>query len=473
MSATLIEIETEDLAAAARQLVYDAVDPIGVGSRRLWSALSGCGGMAGTDPGGTAWATAYDRSATAALNAAVAAGEAAGQLARMLAQTASNYESADVHSSVAVRHRLADALSAVPVVPHLWLPGCVPPSAAGGSSGGGPPGWGLVSAAVGCVWPNGHQDRLRRAAHAWGTAATGLRSSADGVLTAARAAQQHRLPEADDIFVVCTDLSNRLSEIADLHDQLADSCRQLADRIDQLHGEVVGELKDLLEWTAGIEAGGALLSLVSFGAAEVPAQAAEAARIARTADLVAGCIQRFLSAVHAFSAGIGLISERAELLAARLRQLLDVPLLEPALAGIGPIRVLNSARELGAATRLALDANAPILRASEVAGGHTIERHVALTDAELIARNIPQASTFTDLATAEAVTARNVAAHAAEIRAWLNGASPDLIITSFAPLNAGRVYIAAARRFVPPRRVLTKLTRHGKAYFVVTSYLLP
>ena len=474
MPAALIELETEDLAGAARELICSAVDPIGVSSRRLWSRLADCAGMAGSDAGGTAWAAQYDRAAGAAVNAAVDAGTAAGQLARMFAQTARNYELADAHSSLALRRRLDAAVSAVPVPPFLSLPGCLPASAAGTTPGGGPPGWGLICDAVGYLWPNGHQDRLRSAAAEWRATATSLRSAADAVLGAPAGARRHWLPEAQDMTSVCTDVSDRLREIAELHDQLADACLRLAEQIDHLHAEVIGELRSLVEWTAGIQATGAVLSLFTFGAAEAPTQVTEAARIARTAEVVAASIQRFVQAAHSLAAGVGAITERAGLVGARLRRLLDIPLLEPALAGVGPVRVLNEARELGAVGRLERSAQAPTLAASESAGGHTIARHVGLTDAELVARNLPHASTFPDLATAERVTAQNISANAAEVKRWLrNPMDPRLTITASADASAGRVYVAATTSFASPREVLTTLVRSGKGYFVLTSYLLP
>ena len=58
---------------------------------------------------------------------------------------------------------------------------------------------------------------------------------------------------------------------------------------------------------------------------------------------------------------------------------------------MGPLRVLHEGREIGAVVRLERSAQAPTLAASELAGGHAITRHVGLTDAELIARNLPHA----------------------------------------------------------------------------------
>ena len=113
------------------------------------------------------------------------------------------------------------------------------------------------------------------------------------------------------------------------------------------------------------------------------------------------------------------------------------------------------------------------LAEAEKIGGHTITRHVGLTDEELIARGLPEASTFNDLATAEAATARNIAAHQAEIRTWLEGSSKRLKIVSPADGTAGRIYLSDSGEFVQPRHVLTILKRTGNGYYVRTSYLLP
>jgi hypothetical protein len=73
----------------------------------------------------------------------------------------------------------------------------------------------------------------------------------------------------------------------------------------------------LLEWTVGIEAGGALLSLVSFGAAEGGAQGVEAARVAVTAGRVGKIIQTLIDlagtltrAVTSVFSKIGKVAQR-------------------------------------------------------------------------------------------------------------------------------------------------------------------
>jgi hypothetical protein len=271
--------------------------------------------------------------------------------------------------------------------------------------------------------------------------------------------------------VVCNTTSDRLQEIAAVHDELADACDRLAERIDHLHAEVVDELRSLVEWSAAIEGAGAVLSLFTFGIAEAPAQVAEGVRIARTATFVAGCVERFLSAAESLAAGIRAIADEAGAVAARLGRLLEIPLAEPALAGVGSMRVLRDAPEIQAVVRMERSADAPILTSSEQLGGHTIARHIALTDEQLIARNLPEASTFTDLANAERLTSQNLGRHRTEIGSWLSGSEPTLVLQSPVGPSAGRIYVRATRSFESARRIRTVLVRTRTAFYVKTSYL--
>jgi hypothetical protein len=116
-------------------------------------------------------------------------------------------------------------------------------------------------------------------------------------------------------------------------------------------------------------------------------------------------------------------------------------------------------------------AQARTLAESERLGGHTIAKHVGLTNGELMARNIKNASTFKDLETAETLTRANLRANRLKIRAWLKGSDEDLVIKSSAPRDAGRIYRRATGEFVEPRRVRTILYRRGNGYYVRTSYL--
>ncbi|PHZ25767.1 hypothetical protein CS533_19860, partial [Yersinia bercovieri] len=65
------------------------------------------------------------------------------------------------------------------------------------------------------------------------------------------------------------------------------------------------------------------------------------------------------------------------------------------------------------------------LAAHEAAGGHLIDRHVGKTEAELLNRvstgNVKSASSFTDRATAEAVTSKAIDSNQAKIDSYLSG----------------------------------------------------
>uniref|UniRef100_A8GJ82 Filamentous haemagglutinin family outer membrane protein n=1 Tax=Serratia proteamaculans (strain 568) TaxID=399741 RepID=A8GJ82_SERP5 len=65
------------------------------------------------------------------------------------------------------------------------------------------------------------------------------------------------------------------------------------------------------------------------------------------------------------------------------------------------------------------------LAAHEAAGGHLIDRHVGKTEAELLNRvstgNVKSASSFTDRATAEAVTSKAIDSNQAKINSYLSG----------------------------------------------------
>ena len=210
----------------------------------------------------------------------------------LFAQSARNYERADLASSPsrAERNTVLAAVVALPGPTSLRYSPSVP-SAAGGS-GGGPPGWSVVQHAVGYVWPNGHQDRLRRAAAAWNAAAASVDDAAVEANLPSVAFALDRLPERDDVVTVCCGVASHLQELAGVQRSLADACEQLAGHIDRVHADVEHELAGLA-WQSGVIEGiGLLVSIPTVGAAELPTQGVEASRIAAVARRVASLIRR-------------------------------------------------------------------------------------------------------------------------------------------------------------------------------------
>ncbi len=358
MTSTLVVLETQDLAAAARMLRLWVAEPVEARITALSRELDGCAGMAGSDPGGVAWSDSYDRAATVALQAGADLAGAVDRLALMFAQTARNYEAADSASTAEERRLVDSAVSSLPRFAHhpFGLPVCMPPSAAGGS-GGGPPGWGLVAGAVGHVWPNGHQDRLRGAAAAWTAAAEALQRGADDTVSAAGLAISDGLPEAPDMWTVCNSLGEQLRTLAHVYRSLGAGCEAFSHHLDEVHAAVEGELESLIEWTAGIEVAGGLFSVLTLGLAEGPTQAAEAARIGATATRVANLIERFGGLVRTLAQSVAPLADHAMAVSARARVFLDTKLTDAAVTTVRRYRTLRLSNVPGAIGRISGEAD--------------------------------------------------------------------------------------------------------------------
>jgi hypothetical protein len=274
-------------------------------------------------------------------------------VASMLGQTARNYAAAEAASTADERYVVDATLAALPpALAPYFLPVCLPSSAVGGS-GGPPSGWSLVEHLVGYVWPNGHQDRLRRAASAWRSSGQALRHAADNSVDACRLALTNGLPEADDIWTVCEGMAGRLRRVGELHGAVGTACDELAAHLDEVHAQVIGELESLLAWSAGIQVLGGLLSIVSFGTAEAPTQAAEAGRIASAAARISQLIERFVALARAAAQSVVALSERADQISAELLGLNGVRLSTVVVTTVSRYRAIRSIQEARAVNRLA------------------------------------------------------------------------------------------------------------------------
>ncbi|RPF21149.1 polymorphic toxin-type HINT domain-containing protein [Myceligenerans xiligouense] len=110
----------------------------------------------------------------------------------------------------------------------------------------------------------------------------------------------------------------------------------------------------------------------------------------------------------------------------------------------------------------------------ESAGGHTIDRHVGLSDTDLRGRGISQASTFSNVAAAEKATGGNLATNRLKIDNWLTaGTKQRLEITGTMNPVDGRVYTRATDTFGSPDAILSVLQRNPSmpgGYHIVTSF---
>lgn len=90
-----------------------------------------------------------------------------------------------------------------------------------------------------------------------------------------------------------------------------------------------------------------------------------------------------------------------------------------------------------------------------------------------MARNLPYASTFTDLSAAETATGDNIAANESVIAKWLSGTSARLAIQNGVDSAGGTIYERATQSFISPSAVNTVLVRIASGYNILTSYPIP
>ena len=136
-----------------------------------------------------------------------------------------------------------------------------------------------------------------------------------------------------------------------------------------------------------------------------------------------------------------------------------------------------------AARIIAVRAGRIVLAEEEAAGGHTIARHVARSEAQLRTRllaepRIPAASSFTSLRMAETVVSDTLRANAGQIRAWAAAANSTrpLTLTYAGSSDIGYGVVRATGALTKMRKaliVLAKTRQAGKVYFVLTSYPTP
>ncbi len=285
----------------------------------LGGALAGSGGMAGTDPAGAAWSDAYDAAAADATGVTQDVLNGCYQLAGLLAATGFNHASANLASTPGAG-MVADPTD-YSAASAVFDP---PPSALGGPAGGlgAPAGWSLIAHLVEAVWPNGHQDRLQAAGAGWASAADAISTAGWVVDSAVASVEAQVSPEVPDAVTACSAMGGHIADLADAHRALGAACSDYAAHLNEAHSEAICELSSLVKWTAGIEAGGALLGLFSFGAGEAAAQVAEAARVAATAARVSAILARLADLVETVVAAISAATARVVEISARLRPLL-------------------------------------------------------------------------------------------------------------------------------------------------------
>lgn len=119
------------------------------------------------------------------------------------------------------------------------------------------------------------------------------------------------------------------------------------------------------------------------------------------------------------------------------------------------------------------------LAADEAAGGHTLDRHVGRSDAELLRRlaeerGISAASSFTDRATAERVVAATLERERGRIDRWLERGGGNLALDYRGDPGeiVGRTLLRGDREPRATGEARVVLRRRDGSYFVLTAYPL-
>lgn len=166
-----------------------------------------------------------------------------------------------------------------------------------------------------------------------------------------------------------------------------------------------------------------------------------------------------------------------------------VAFLAVALSGCGPSGTATPARQNAAPTgssppaieqfRTAPPETSHDLSADEALGGHTLQRHVGKSDADLIARlerepTISSASTYTDRATAESVVGAALRRDNRAFTSWRarSGRRPNFALRYRADRVIGRTMARGRAESVPCDRavIVLRWDERRERYYVLTSY---
>lgn len=291
---------------------------------KLTGTLGDSGAMAGDDTGGQAWAEQYDRAAGPLVQAGCQVGGAMAQMANLLNASLSNHEAADFGSRV-YGPPMGGSTPDDPNPDH-WsesLSVADPPSAYGGT-GDQPSWWHWIAGHVGgLLWPDADTGQLRAAGDAWKTAGQQISLYSAHVESARGQIGLQRSEEIPHAVAVCRKVSSQMSELSSAYTSIGQACADYAEQVDQHHREIEDELKSFVEWTIGIEIGGAVVGLLTVGIGEAAAQAVEAAKVAEAATKVISILNRLIELARLAALRIGEVVGKAAEIGDALKGLLS------------------------------------------------------------------------------------------------------------------------------------------------------
>ncbi|WP_286151149.1 MULTISPECIES: hypothetical protein [unclassified Mycobacterium] len=309
--------------------------------------LAGFAGMAGTDLAAKSFAATYDPAVNALVEALGNLGEGAAKVGLILGTSAHNYNDANA----AAAHKPPPDIGPMPDQPL----GCPPtpnvPSAWGDPSAG-PWWWDLiVSYAQSKLWPDGHQDQLRKSEGKLNAIANWAYRQAELLWDGMGHLRGQDAEDIDAGYAVVSDIYQQLFTISENAKALAQMCADQARLIDETRSAIENAVAELGITTALIWAAGALLTPVTAGGSGYAAAGISAARLAQVGSRVAGIITRFEGATAAVAASGARVAPAMAGIATAAARVAALPVVRVSAAGGNAVRV--GAEEQEALKRLA------------------------------------------------------------------------------------------------------------------------
>lgn len=384
-------------------------------TQSLSSRLASTGGMAGDDATSVDFATAYDAGAAEAVDALADLTHALTGAGRLLAATGDNHDRAEA----AAAQLPYDGSTG----PDDGAFATVDPPAPPSSLGAQEPSLRAVDAWIldqveGFVWPGADVDALATAASAWRHAASTTARLADHVDVALTLLEAQRSPEVPLAIDALTELTTLIGDTAWQLSALATACEDYAAAVESARDRT----RALLAEVAQMIVEGAVISVIAAGlSGGLGGGAAAAAAAARVRSVA----PRFYALLATLRAGVATAAARLERardelseVRARLEKLLRIQARDEA----GTIRHPGGW----------LPRRPGWLKDHEVPPGHTLDRHVGKSPAELLRRvetsGRRQASSFPDQAQAERFIDKVLTRYDDEIEAWHRAGGSDKLV---------------------------------------------
>ncbi|MCP3423114.1 RNase A-like domain-containing protein [Nocardioides pinisoli] len=393
-------------------------------TQSLSSRLASMGGMAGDDATSVDFATAYDAGAAEAVAALADLTHALTGAGRLLAATGDNHDRAET----AAAQLPYDGSTG----PDDGAFATVDPPAPPSSLGAQEPSLGAVDAWIldqveGFVWPGADVDALATAASAWRHAASTTARLADHVDVALTLLEAQRSPEVPLAIDALTELTTLIGDTAWQLSALATACEDYAAAVESARDRT----RALLAEVAQMIVEGAVISVIAAGlSGGLGGGAAAAAAAARVRSVA----PRFYALLATLRAGVATA-------AARLERARDE--LSEVRARLEKFLRIQARDEAGTIKHPGgwLPRRPGWLKDHEVPG-HTIERHVGMSEQQLVDRlqrhpRLRQASTFDNESTAERLIATVLERRAADVDAWSRSPTGRLTLTEDLGVRTG------------------------------------